>query len=188
MVISEILNFRDVGEFVNLIAGNQLMHENRLLRGGKIDNLRSSGEIGYAKTIINLRNSPDTVQEANNLKYIHFPIANKTEKYNTQLPDVRQWLNDILGYLSENQLSFPVYIHCASGKDRTGIVIASLLWLLDIPVNVIKEEYLLSDGNISLDQIELTLEGFHRRKNYFNRISQENLKKNFLNPWKSIPH
>ena len=178
--MSGILNFRDVGEFVNLIASRQIMIEKQLFRGGKIDRVRSPEETGHAKTIINLRNSADPVQKAEGVKYIHFPIANKIEKYDTQLPDVRKWLNDILFCLSEPELALPVYIHCASGKDRTGIVVASLLWLLKIPEEIIKEEYLLSDGEISIDRIDMTIRGIESKDNYFNRVNIENLKRNFL--------
>ena len=178
--MSEILNFRDVGEFVNIIASRQIMIEKHLFRGGKIDRVNSSEEIGYAQTVINLRNSDVPLQKMENVKYIHFPIANKIEKYDTQLPDVRKWLNDILAYISEPDLTLPVYIHCSFGKYLTGIVVASLFWLLKIPEEIIKEEYLLSDGEISFDRINLSIRGIESRDNYFNRVDIENLEKNFL--------
>ncbi len=91
--------------------------------------------------------------------------------------------------LSDPKLMFPVYIHCRSGRDRTGIVIASLLFLLDIPENIIKEEYLKSCDIKSMDKfkvmIEIALSGIKNsriknKKNYFNRVSLINLRKNFL--------
>ena len=36
-------------------------------------------------------------------------------------------------------------IHCAAGKDRTGIIIALLLALVNVPVDTIAEDYQLSD-------------------------------------------
>ncbi len=39
----------------------------------------------------------------------------------------------------------PVLVHCAAGKDRTGIAIALLLALLDVPHETIVEDYLLTN-------------------------------------------
>lgn len=44
----------------------------------------------------------------------------------------------------EDLASKPTAIHCAVGRDRTGIVIATLLDLLDVPDEVIAEDYALS--------------------------------------------
>ena len=52
-------NFRDVGEWVNVIAGQAYLPPGRLLRGGKLDLVRDRSEIGSAATIVNLRMGPD---------------------------------------------------------------------------------------------------------------------------------
>jgi len=39
----------------------------------------------------------------------------------------------------------PVLVHCAAGKDRTGIAIALLLAVLDVPHEAIMEDYLLTN-------------------------------------------
>lgn len=41
----------------------------------------------------------------------------------------------------------PHLIHCTSGKDRTGILIALLLLALDVPPEVVFDDYLLSNGD-----------------------------------------
>jgi protein-tyrosine phosphatase len=46
----------------------------------------------------------------------------------------------------------PVLVHCAAGKDRTGIAIALLLALLDVPRDVIVEDYLLTNRATDLVQ------------------------------------
>jgi protein-tyrosine phosphatase len=39
----------------------------------------------------------------------------------------------------------PIVVHCAAGQDRTGIAIALLLSLLDVPIDTITEDYLLTN-------------------------------------------
>lgn len=176
----KIVNLRDVGEFVNYLSGKDIMLKKKLYRGGRFNSRESLSEIEDLKTIINLRANADQI--GNNQEFIqfHFPIANSVEKYDTQLGDVRKWLNNVLSILSREDVKMPVFIHCTSGKDRTGIIIASLLWLLDIPEDIIKNEYLLSDGKISIHQISMSLQGIKSKSNYFNKVSISQLKKNFL--------
>jgi protein-tyrosine phosphatase len=42
----------------------------------------------------------------------------------------------------------PTLLHCAAGRDRTGIVVALILDLLEVPQDVIAADYALSDGVI----------------------------------------
>jgi protein-tyrosine phosphatase len=44
------------------------------------------------------------------------------------------------------QGDLPVLVHCAAGKDRTGIAIALLLAVLDVPQETIIEDYLLTNA------------------------------------------
>jgi protein-tyrosine phosphatase len=48
----------------------------------------------------------------------------------------------------------PVLVHCAAGKDRTGIAIALLLAVLDVPHETIMEDYLLTN---TCDILQFTL-------------------------------
>jgi protein-tyrosine phosphatase len=48
----------------------------------------------------------------------------------------------------------PVMVHCAAGKDRTGIAVALLLALLDVPDETILEDYLLTNAS---DLVEFTV-------------------------------
>ena len=122
------VNFRDIGGYINLLLEKEVLPEGKLFRGGSIDYVEQWTEIEEAASILNLRNGRDPINfEA---QYFHFPMSNKVEKYDTSLKEVRVWLNNILKTFEEETLAFPILIHCLSGKDRTGIVVAALLLIL----------------------------------------------------------
>ena len=52
----------------------------------------------------------------------------------------------------------PVLVHCAAGKDRTGIAIALLLAVLDVPQETIMEDYLMTNA-CDILQFSLTHQG-----------------------------
>ncbi|WP_312271703.1 tyrosine-protein phosphatase [Pseudomonas sp.] len=179
---NEILNFRDVGAFVNLIASKQIILENKILRGGKIEFTEEAAAVSltYPPTIINLRNSKDP--NIPGVKNFHFPISKNLDKYNTADRNVRRWLNRVLATLSLSTTCYPILVHCNSGKDRTGVVIASLLKILDIPNEIIIDEYFLSDGHINRDWIKHSLEMIGNPKDYFDQVDFENIFKAFSPP------
>lgn len=172
------VNFRDVGEYLELITGKSILPTGRLYRGGSIDHVKDIEEIGRPATIVNLRNGED--YEAFNMEYLHFPMANKVEKYDTGQKEVRQWLNRIVRTFESPALSYPVLIHCLSGKDRTGIVVAALLKILGFDNRVILEEYLLSDGEVLEDRIQLAINGMGDIEKYFSSVDLGLVKENIL--------
>ena len=177
------VNFRDVGGYLNLITGEQKFQEGKLFRGGSIDYIKSHDEIGEAKTIINLRKGAD--DHLFGMNFYHFSMSNKIEKYHTEQKEVRRWLNDIMKLFEEN-LQYPILVHCLSGKDRTGIVVAAILSVLGVKKELIIKEYLLSIGEVKEEWILLALEGFEDIDSYFTRIDlrliRKNLEKELLYP------
>ncbi len=172
------VNFRDVGEFVNLILDEKRLPEGLILRGGSIDFIKDLEEIKNPITIINLRNRADF--DVFNSENLHFPMSNKVEKYDTTSKDVRRWLNQIIKVFENGDLEYPVLIHCLSGKDRTGIVVASLLLILEVDKETIIEEYLLSEGEVSESLIQISLVGIGNVEEYFDRVDLEIVRKNIL--------
>ena len=137
-------NYRDVGEWVNVLAGEQILRPGTLLRGGSIQSLTSLEVIGHPRTILNLQFNPDPVWEG--VTNIHLPSPREAgDVYETSLSDVRRWLRAVLTALEEGART-PVYVHCHSGRDRTGVVIAALLRVLGVDEEVIVLEYTASDG------------------------------------------
>jgi protein-tyrosine phosphatase len=174
------VNFRDVGEWINEISCKKLLPTERIFRGGKINFIKSSDEIKNPGSIINLRKGPDPKYNMFGADYFHFPISNDYEKYNTDNNEVRKWLNIIFICLEKDVTKYPILFHCTSGKDRTGVVVASLLKLLEINEELIIEEYLLSEGDVKKDWIISALEGLKPIESYFKRINIDTLRKNIL--------
>jgi protein-tyrosine phosphatase len=151
------LNYRDVGDALGLWLSPSPIPPGRLLRGGKFDQMTSPSDLGEPRTILNLRRGLDPTH-LQGVAHIHVPAANEIENYDTRQRDVRAWLVRALSVLASPETAWPVYVHCTSGRDRTGVVVAAALLLCDVPQPIIIEEYMLSDG-ADRASIELALEG-----------------------------
>jgi protein-tyrosine phosphatase len=55
-------------------------------------------------------------------------------------PEIRQFIHEVFAAQGR-----PVLFHCAAGKDRTGFAAAVLLRILGVPLDVVMEDYLLSN-------------------------------------------
>lgn len=45
--------------------------------------------------------------------------------------------------------NWPVLVHCTQGKDRTGLIVMLLLWLVQIEDGIVEEDYLLSEPELA---------------------------------------
>jgi protein-tyrosine phosphatase len=43
---------------------------------------------------------------------------------------------------------YPILVHCTQGKDRTGLLVALILLLLDLPLDAITYDYCLSESEL----------------------------------------
>jgi protein-tyrosine phosphatase len=43
---------------------------------------------------------------------------------------------------------YPVLVHCTQGKDRTGLIVALLLLLLEVPLEAVTHDYHLSETEL----------------------------------------
>ncbi|MGK3961935.1 tyrosine-protein phosphatase [Sorangium sp. So ce118] len=139
------VNYRDVGEALGLWLDVSPIPAGRLLRGGRFDAMTAAGDLGSPGTILNLRRGPDPAH-LTGVTYVHVAADDDIENYDTRQRRVRSWLGRALSVLATPELVWPVYVHCTSGRDRTGVVIAAALLAIDVPRQVVAEEYTLSDG------------------------------------------
>ncbi|KAL8944668.1 MAG: hypothetical protein Q9211_000512 [Gyalolechia sp. 1 TL-2023] len=56
-------------------------------------------------------------------------------------------LKQIFDILADAE-SYPLFFHCTSGKDRTGLLAFLILLVLDIPLDVISVDYMASEGEL----------------------------------------
>lgn len=174
---NNVVNFRDGGDFINLISNEFVIRPGRLLRGGTVKAVKDRRVIGNPKTIFNLQKGPDP--EFEGITNYHFPISNDYEKYETRTPEVRQWLNRILRVV-ESGIEYPLYVHCLSGRDRTGVVVAALWKILGVEESHIVEEYYLSTGTEGRDHIYTAVRGIRDPKEYFRRVDLDVVRASLL--------
>ena len=138
-------NFRDVaaGLHVTTAGLHVCLPAGLLLRCGAVENF-SWEAMGRPRTILNLRMGDDTTDVPADVTKLHIAASNSLEKYDTSDKAVREWLCSVLQALTTAEL--PVLIHCRSGRDRTGVVVAALLAVLGIPEDQIVGEFAQSDG------------------------------------------
>lgn len=172
-----VSNFRDVGESINVLAGTALLREQILYRGGELGLVDEVGSIGGSATIINLRKATDPAFEG--AENWHFPAPNSQDVYLAGAGSNRKWIVMILRALGSSDAQLPIFVHCAAGKDRTGVVVAAILSCIGIPGELITEEYLLSAGPLYPDLFTKTLEAF-ATDDYFRSIDREAVARHFL--------
>ena len=75
-----------------------------------------------------------------NIDPAKFMIETNIELATRFTPQMRQFFHELFSASGR-----PVLFHCAAGKDRTGFAAATLLRILGVPMEVVMEDYLLSN-------------------------------------------
>jgi protein-tyrosine phosphatase len=174
VVLEGCFNFRDLGGYSTIdgqcVRWKQLYRSDYLNQ--LIGNDRSTfSELGI-RTIIDLRSRAE-VDEVGYLnpvspgsRYYHMPLfdmppgevvdrffnvehivnfgpSEMAEVYDKMLHDGSERVAGVVSLLAEDG-SLPALVHCTGGKDRTGIVSAVVLRLLNVQIEQVAEDYALS--------------------------------------------
>ena len=160
-------NTRDVGGYQT--SNGQAIRPYRLLRSDSLHRLTAADvarlhKLGL-KTVVDLRRHDEREKEPNRLArepwidYHPKPLfdrepyargipVHQVAGYYCALVDTSQpEIRDVLQLLADPS-SYPVLVHCAVGKDRTGLLVALALALASVPPDTIAADYALSDALI----------------------------------------
>ncbi len=113
------------------------------------------------RTIIDLRHDHEITQEPNvfadseHVRYVNIPLLSSGSSKPEDMPrDLVTIYKHILDNTQEQVLrvlttmleeeAFPVLVHCTAGKDRTGVITALMLDLVNVPDVAIAEDYALT--------------------------------------------
>ena len=170
-------NFRDVGTTINSISGEDRINEGVLFRGGNIRLVKDLSLIHNPKTIINLRIGKDP--EFKDVKNYQLPEPNNSEVYDARNKSIRKWIGSAINIVASPDTETPIYIHCAAGKDRTGVIVAAILSAIGIPRSFIFQDYELSVGGLKPKLFSKTLDTMQNEK-FFKAVDVQALKKMLL--------
>jgi protein-tyrosine phosphatase len=172
-------NWRDVG---SSLLPEDILPAGRLLRSGHVDlDTHRWAIIGRPQVIVNLRPEAAAVPAGAGapsgipLHYVHSAIADAPGEhvcYNTTDPRTIRWVKAVLCGICEGIRADdagqggPILVHCRSGKDRTGVIVAALLLLVrpEVASEALERDYLRSDGKLDLEAFRRAVDGLKRHR------------------------
>ncbi|GAA2810237.1 tyrosine-protein phosphatase [Kitasatospora paracochleata] len=160
--IPDVPNFRD--------AGCGVLPPGRLFRSGSLSLLTESGAqrlkaLGV-KTVIDLRSAPELASWPDRLDGLdvdhrHLPLLPDPAASGLSWPEDQAALypfmaevggSAVAGAVRALAAGRPVLVHCAVGKDRTGLTIAVVHALLGLPEEDVVADFLRSNPALGLDR------------------------------------
>ena len=170
VLLDGCFNFRDLGGYPAL--GGRMVRRGRVYRSDALHRLtergtKTFGRLGVA-TVIDLRAPAEVARRAWQPppgwagRWMNVPLRPTVPDWTTyskaqlEAPGFaalhyletcdrgRAALRTVIETLAD-PARLPAVFHCAAGKDRTGIVAALILTLLGVPVELVADDYALSD-------------------------------------------
>jgi protein tyrosine/serine phosphatase len=161
-------NFRDLGGYPT--ASGAMIRRGRIFRSDALHRLTASdisalGTCNIA-TLIDLRSEGEVTRSApspllaNGVRHCNIPIwdvdgpeneqtdARLAEQYVSMVAHCGPAFREMFRILA-NAATCPAVIHCAAGKDRTGIASALILGALGASDDTIATEYAITDANVA---------------------------------------
>jgi protein tyrosine/serine phosphatase len=164
------LNVRDLG---GLPADGGRIREGALVRSDYTGRLTEEGRAAVlahgVRTIIDVRTpveleqDPPAFRDEDNagVRCLHLPFFLNDEQFDAELRATNspaevyrlfldRWSEAVAAIVTAlaRAPEGGVLIHCYSGKDRTGVIVALVLALMGVPDDVIVEDYALTDDNL----------------------------------------
>lgn len=152
--IGGVLNGRDLGN-KKTKDGKKRVKQGLIYRTANLDFVNVSGitqatEIYKIKTDLDLREQGPTESPLGpSVNYINNGVSEKGSPYyvsqftGVNVPEYQQAMRDNLKVFA-NKDNYPMVFHCAVGRDRTGTLAITLLLLLGINLDQIKQDYAVS--------------------------------------------
>lgn len=181
MVMDNVQNLRDLGGYS--AHDKRMTRWGKLFRSGQLSSLSSWDSIRLdklgLKTIIDLRTEAEIEREPiryNRARVVNIPIFNQSladvpsritsgmmrkgdavicmqDFYLQMIVDRnRKQLAQIFDLMADPD-NYPLLFNCTLGKDRTGMVAALLLTALGVPEETVRQDYMLSNEFINLEQL-----------------------------------
>ncbi|MBD0708890.1 MULTISPECIES: tyrosine-protein phosphatase [unclassified Streptomyces] len=158
MKIDGVRNLRDAGGVGGLPKG-------LLFRSGALDGLTAEGARGLTglgiRTVVDLRSLPEVaarpdVLHGSGIGHLHVPVFaeqrwpdEQMELYPAMAEHAGRAALTVLRRLTAEEPA-PVLVHCASGKDRTGVVVAVLQSLLGASEAEVTADFVRSNTELGL--------------------------------------
>jgi protein-tyrosine phosphatase len=162
LAVPGTLNFRDVGGYP--VIGGRVTAWRRLLRSDGLHRLGPDAQAALAalrlRTVLDLRTSEETQIAPSPLEELagHGALTMHISLIGDDLDALPDELGEIYDYVVDRQAAaiaaavrslarpggMPALVHCAAGKDRTGIVVAFALSAVGVPDQVVAADYALS--------------------------------------------
>jgi protein tyrosine/serine phosphatase len=181
-------NVRDLG---GLPAAGGKVRERVLVRADSLTRLDDAGLAALrsygVRRVVDLRAEAETASPAHpfagtetyvNVPWVDVPIDGEASLENFYLGSLAVNTDQVATVVRAfaDAPDGPVVVHCAVGKDRTGIVTALLLSLAGVPRQQIVADYVISETALGLEALFATLDAEQRvRAERFARSAPETI-------------
>lgn len=180
LALEKSYNIRDIGGYPTMDGSTTRWRT--VLRADSLNHLSPESQsalLDYPiRTIIDLRRSselrkaPDIFADVRSVRYLNISLLEDERQvrnagsllalYRFMLEHCQEQIRRILRLLATED-AFPCLIHCTSGKDRTGLIIALLLSISNVPIHTIANDYALSQSylapHFALLRVQLAQDG-----------------------------